>query len=201
MFCVPSLNSLIPSFALAPRRRAHLFFPPSCLQSAAELALAAEKADLELQKSKLSQVQDFVQVSKIGRRLIEIDKLAKKEAAEREQRSQQPLVAYPLKHGHSVVILLVALLFWGTPLLQLPLGWFFPVGRLLCISGGEKGHLGVLPWSLLCSWLLDRVLRSAALSTGYLKPPPSTGGLLNQFSSFFSMGSGGGSPVTSPTSD
>jgi hypothetical protein len=159
------------------------------------LRLAAEKGELERQKAKLSPVQDFVQVSKIGRQLIDLEKKVKEAAMERERGLQQPLVAYTLKYGHSAAILGLCVVFWGTPLLQLPLGWFFPIGRVLCISGGDRGHLGILPYAWMCSSLIDKLLRSAALAVGLLKPPPAEQGFLGQITGALGLG---GSPMSSP---
>lgn len=142
-----------------------------------EAALAAEAADLEAKKKNLSQVQDFVQVSKIGRRLVAIDKEAKAAVEARAAARAARHVALPLAYGHYVVIAVLTLLFWGTPVAHIPAGWFLPVGWLLRLTGGPGSHLGILPWSVLISSLSWRVLFSTALRTGFLKPAPVKGWL------------------------
>jgi len=127
----------------------------------------------------LNPVADFVQDSKRGRRLVTVDMRLAAVSAARAAHREAPALAAFSAYGASAVVALLCALWWGTPLAALPTGWFSPLGWVLGLGAGARGHLGVLPWALLCSLLAERALTALALATGVLVPAP-TKGLLAQ---------------------
>lgn len=127
-----------------------------------------------LLRAQLNPVRDFVAVSKLGRRAVELDKQLLAVAASRRGGAATPAVAYTLAYLHLALIAALALAYWGVPLAHLPAGWYTPFGFLLAFSAGAAGggHLGILPWSCLCSFAADSLLHAAALWSGVLVPPP-----------------------------
>jgi hypothetical protein len=84
----------------------------------------------------------------------------------------RPLLTWGLKYSHLAIVALLSVVFWGTPLAHVAVGWFSPFGFLLCVSGGSPGHLGILPWCLLCSWVSQQAIFAAAQAAGILRPVP-----------------------------
>ena len=115
---------------------------------------------------------DFVQDSKLGRRLVTVDMRLAAVSAARAAHREAPALAAFSAYGASAVVALMCALWWGTPLAALPSGWFSPLGWVLALGAGARGLLGVLPWAALCSLLAERGLTALALATGVLSPQP-----------------------------
>jgi hypothetical protein len=161
-----------------PRARGPLT-PP---QTSDERALQAERALLLSQKSQLNPVSDFVLDSKLGRQLVGLDKrLAALAAARAAPPRESAAAASRSRNGVGLCTAAVCALWWGRPLAALPAGWLSPLGWTLSLGAGARGHLGVLPWALLCSLLAERALTALALATGVLVPAPAKGLLAQIF--------------------
>ena len=160
LWATPLLMLLVQALRLWLRLRVNGSAP-------AEGPLRAERAAVEAQKALLHPVRDFVLVSKLGRRLVDLDKRLAAAGAARAAAAAAPSSALPLAYAHYAAIFVVSAAGWGSPLLPLPAGWFAPGAWLLSISAGRQGALGVLPWALLCSAVLEAALAGA---TGTLWP-------------------------------
>jgi len=145
-------------------------------------ALRAERAAVEAAKLELHPVRDFVAVSKLGRKLVALDRSLAAAAAARRAAAAAPAAALPVAWAHHAAVAAVAAAGWGARLAPLPAGWLSPVAWLLSVGAGpgsaRAGALGALPWALLCSAVAEAALTGAARAAGVLPAPPPAGGWL-----------------------
>mmetsp|Transcript_9200 Transcript_9200/g.12173 ORF Transcript_9200/g.12173 Transcript_9200/m.12173 type:complete len:179 (+) Transcript_9200:64-600(+) len=109
-----------------------------------EINLKKEIKALKLEKSKLSAVSDFVEVSMIERKMIKKEKQLDSWRAKRTAKRSGWLSAI-VKTKKMLMIGLI-IVFWATPIIQFSEFSFWPMARVVGFPGHESGCIGILAW-------------------------------------------------------
>ena len=126
-----------------------------------ELQLRKDLKQLEEEIKTINMVDQFAQYAKLERKINKAkDELAKYKKSKSE-------VFLKLKLGTNIIfhiVQLICMLFiiWNyrsEPLISLPSGWVWPVGRILAFPTGISGAIGVTAWLLVCRSVVRKGLQ------------------------------------------
>ncbi|RHY03320.1 hypothetical protein DYB25_011154 [Aphanomyces astaci] len=122
----------------------------------AELALQRQHAVLAVQAKKLNSVDMFVEHSKLVRQMNTIKKQEQTLAVERLAHA-----AVPRYFGYiqPVLLAIVVVVFWSSPLVVFPPGRLMPVERLVAMPFFPAGSVSAGGWWLICRRVLGKVLK------------------------------------------
>eukprot|EP00639_Heterosigma_akashiwo_P007278 CAMPEP_0194561792 /NCGR_PEP_ID=MMETSP0292-20121207/2451_1 /TAXON_ID=39354 /ORGANISM="Heterosigma akashiwo, Strain CCMP2393" /LENGTH=179 /DNA_ID=CAMNT_0039410283 /DNA_START=59 /DNA_END=594 /DNA_ORIENTATION=- len=112
-----------------------------------ELQLKKKLRALKIEKAKLSQISDFVEVSMLERKMIKIEKSL--DASKAKRSAKRAWMSNSVVKVKKALMVGMAAVFWATPIVQFNEHAFWPVGRLLAFPGHERGAVAVLPWLYL----------------------------------------------------
>ncbi|KAK7108717.1 guided entry of tail-anchored proteins factor 1-like [Littorina saxatilis] len=123
-----------------------------------ELDMRVKVRDLKDEQSHVSMMDEFARYMKLQRC---IDKLMTelKEGGSSRQKKMAMLnvgVKIGLHVLHALIMLCLVLSNRTEPLVMLPQGWFFPVGKLVALPTGVTGGVGIACWILVCNAVVLR---------------------------------------------
>lgn len=137
-----------------------------------------EKAQFELrikaitaQISKLSPVSDFVEVSKLERQRVKVEKQLEQmqAAAQAGKASSIDWSTLLTSRVRPIAYVALTIALWRTPIAVMPLGGW---GRPLAFPGWPLGTVSAIAWIYLCDSLLGAAVTGAGRATGLVPPPP-----------------------------
>ncbi|KAF0699470.1 Aste57867_9940 [Aphanomyces stellatus] len=124
--------------------------------SEGELALQREHAVLAAKAKKLNSVDMFVEHSKFLRQMNTIKKKEQTLAIERMKNATVPGF---LGYVQPVLLVIIVLLFWSSPLVVFPPGRLMPVERLVAMPSFPVGVVSAGGWWLVCRRVMGKLLK------------------------------------------